>query len=410
MRSLALNRWYLCALFFWAAFALFCYGLQNPPELVFDETYYVPAARQLVGGGVNENWSHPPLAKRLIATGMAIFGDNPVGWRIASCVFGAGIVAVVFHWGMVLFDDLGLAGAAGLLTLFNFILFVFARVAMLDVFMVFFMLLGLDLFTIFMRSARLPALFGSAVAMGLSAACKLPGLAPLGFLSILLVRRGKSINLISVFLLLAAAYFFANIVLLAYSHPPEASHFYGLMELVEAQFKMIWLHLTRPPNVHPYSSAWFEWPFGRWPTVFYANAEQAGFVEAIVCMTNPVIAFAGMMALPLALYNGFRNGGRSLLLIGIFLSCWLPWALLQRTSLYYHFFPAASILPLIIVDAVDSLRVSWRGKCLGLIVGGSIAIFVFCRPLLADRPVPAEQVKQRLWFARPDLLKPILQR
>src|SRR5437868_10022359 len=65
--------------------------------LVFDEAYYVNAARVIAGIrppagapyanaplGVDANSEHPQLAKLLIAGGIELFGDGPLAWRLPS--------------------------------------------------------------------------------------------------------------------------------------------------------------------------------------------------------------------------------------------------------------------------------------------------------------------------------------
>jgi predicted membrane-bound dolichyl-phosphate-mannose-protein mannosyltransferase len=73
---------------------------------IFDEAYYVNAARVILGYDVPENGKygdrakfldpnqeHPPLGKLLIAGSMAAFGDNGIGWRLPSVI--AGMIALI---------------------------------------------------------------------------------------------------------------------------------------------------------------------------------------------------------------------------------------------------------------------------------------------------------------------------
>src|SRR5918992_2373979 len=89
--------------------------------------------------------AHPPLGKWLIGSGIGILGYEPVGWRVAAAIAGVLTIALCFVLGRRLLASaldgrgatIGAFAAAGLLAT-DFLHLVQSRIAMLDVFIVLF--------------------------------------------------------------------------------------------------------------------------------------------------------------------------------------------------------------------------------------------------------------------------------
>ena len=156
--------------------------------LIFDESYYVNAARVIAGVapppgdtygvgplcstvpigttcrapfGDDPNAEHPQLAKLLIAGSIKLFGDNPKGWRLPSVLFS--LIALAAIYGLVV--ALGgsgwlAAGATAVMALDNLML-VHGRIATLDIFGVAMMLIAAILYV-----RRWPLLAGVALGVG----------------------------------------------------------------------------------------------------------------------------------------------------------------------------------------------------------------------------------------------------
>jgi 4-amino-4-deoxy-L-arabinose transferase-like glycosyltransferase len=115
--------------------------------LVFDEVYYVNAARLIAGIhppkgspyandplGDDPNAEHPQLAKLVIAGSIELFGDGPLAWRLGSLVFGT--LAIVGMFALARSAGLGrwpALGAAALMATDN-LMIVHGRIGTLDIY------------------------------------------------------------------------------------------------------------------------------------------------------------------------------------------------------------------------------------------------------------------------------------
>jgi dolichyl-phosphate-mannose--protein O-mannosyl transferase len=124
------------------------YNLDFPPGKIFDETYYATEAQGLLQHGVEWDFDnnvpkyvvHPPLGKWCIALGEKIFGYDEFGWRISAAVAGIISVLMLVRIARRMFQSTVLGCAAGLLMAFDGMHFVMSRVALLDIFLMLFML------------------------------------------------------------------------------------------------------------------------------------------------------------------------------------------------------------------------------------------------------------------------------
>ncbi len=157
--------WLAPALIVLVAGILRFYNLAHPNAIVFDETYYAKDAYSYVHYGYELSWSkdanasfaaghpsglltdspeyvvHPPLGKWMIAAGMAIFGDNnPFGWRVSAAVIGTLSVALIAYVGWLLFRSMTVATIAALLAAVDGLMLVESRLALLDIFQMFWIL------------------------------------------------------------------------------------------------------------------------------------------------------------------------------------------------------------------------------------------------------------------------------
>ncbi len=109
--------------------------------MYFDELYHGRTALEHINNMKVYEWTHPPLGKLIIAFGIMIFGMKPFGWRIMGTLFGIAMVPIMYCFGKRLLKRSHLALFSSLLFAFDFMHFTQTRIATVDVFGVFFIML-----------------------------------------------------------------------------------------------------------------------------------------------------------------------------------------------------------------------------------------------------------------------------
>lgn len=148
------------------AFVLRVWNLGYPNKFVFDETYYAKDAWSLLQHGYVQDFTtkangqivkgdldgvmtgepswvvHPDGGKWIIALGEWIFGLDSFGWRISGVVIGALTVLVLARLVLRLTGSVVLACIAALLLTVDGMHFVMSRLALLDIFLTFWIVCG----------------------------------------------------------------------------------------------------------------------------------------------------------------------------------------------------------------------------------------------------------------------------
>jgi 4-amino-4-deoxy-L-arabinose transferase-like glycosyltransferase len=145
---------------------------------VMDETYYVPSALGILGGTQcapsvpNCNLEHPPLAKALMAAGMAVFGVGTLGWRLPIALMGSLSVPLLFVLVYQLTREKRASYFASLVFAADILFFVHSSAGLIDVPAIFFSLLA---FVVYFRKGSLWKVnnyIGAGILLGLAALSK----------------------------------------------------------------------------------------------------------------------------------------------------------------------------------------------------------------------------------------------
>ncbi|MGJ4966070.1 phospholipid carrier-dependent glycosyltransferase [Bradyrhizobium sp. HKCCYLRH3061] len=401
--ALSVRRCVMTALLIFAiAHVVLMIGLASPPKFVFDEVHYVPAARQMLGLGPATpqlNPMHPPLAKELIALSIRTFGDNAFAWRYPGTVLGGLAVAAIYLCGLALFAAQWPAIAAAVLAAFNQMLFVQARIAMLDIGALAFSLLGIAAFLFSFRQRRPQVVFALAGALfGLAIACKWSGLFPL--LTALLIvglikllqhwqtsfgdgeptdwyrpEQWPQLSWLQIVLCLVAM---PAVCYLATFVP---LHGLSVMGIFEAQRRIFADSVTTAIAGHTYMSAWPTWPLLVRPVWFLFDKNGDTDIAAVVLLGNPLVLWPALAALAICARDFIATrSATAFLILAFYLGCYLPWALLPRAlSFIYYYLPSATLASLALVHAL--LR--WPRWVLVSYVAVAILGFVAMLPISA---------------------------
>ncbi|MGW8137085.1 phospholipid carrier-dependent glycosyltransferase [Sphingomonas zeae] len=390
-----------------AAQALFGWRLTMPHTLVFDEIHYVPAARALLALEGPVNIEHPLLGKTLIAAGILLFGDTPLGWRALSTVAGTAIVGGVFGIVWLMTRQTRAAAIGALLTIVNFMVLVQARIAMLDGFMAALVVLAVAAMGWAMRGSATQSRWRwmlGAVLLGLAVGVKWAAVPYLGYAAIGLAlmkrhdpSRWPGLSWWSAWGLLGLG------AGLAYSATFAPAFFYArepmtLAGLLPFQWEM-YARQTQILPPHVYQSAWWSWPvIGRPIWYFYEVAD--GAQRGIFLLGNPAVMWGGLVAVAACALGWLRTRE---IRLGIAAALWIAgfgvWAIIPKSlGFYYYYFLPAIWLSVALAVAINRWR-GWMRDWDEAYLVAAMCLFVYFYPILTAGPLAGPKSFARwAWF------------
>lgn len=375
--------------------------LTIPAAPYFDEVHYLPAAREMLAGGEYLNREHPLLGKAIMAAGIALFGDTPLGWRLLPLV--AGTVALfasmraMWHATRARFATL----VFGVLLASGFMLLVQSRIAMLDIFMASFLALAAWQFAAALRKSEQGRwrLAAAGVFLGAAMASKwnaiplamVPGAAfflarfSAGRRRLLTSTRGipvPGISLIEAFLWLGlvplAVYGLSFLPALWLEPSPLSGE--GLVAL-HREMLALQRQVLAP---HGYQSTWPQWVLNARAIWYYYDSVD-GVQRGVMLLGNPLTMLLGIPALVWCLVSGMlrREWARLAMAIGYLASLGLWFVADKSVQFFYHYLVPHVFVMGALALALDAIwRAGHRWAALGVPVA-ACALLAWFYPVLS---------------------------
>lgn len=393
------------------ALTLRLWRLNLPKGYIFDEVYYAKNANSLISSGVELNQQgsaefvvHPPLGKWLIGIGIKLFNNNEFGWRISSAIFGTASVLLIYLIAKRLFKSEFLGLVAALLMSFDGLNLVMSRVALLDIFLMFFTLLS---FYFLVKEN----LWLSGISIGLAISVKWSG-AYLVPLLLLLSLNFSELNIKQSVKRVSQFIFLPTIVyLLSWSgwiftsngwSRNSGSNVFSSLWKYHQEILIFHRNLAQQ---HSYSANPWSWLVLGRPTSFYyqtpPNCGATKCAQEILAIGTPFLWWSAIFAVAITVGFYIKTSSRSaeIILAGI-AGTYLPWFIIQDRTMFYFY--AISILPFLIlaITYCFDLLLKYGNYQWGVnIFVAIVAInFLYFLPILLGIEIPYSQWLHRMWL------------
>ena len=372
----------------------------------FDEIYHARTAWEHLNGVYPYEITHPPLGKIIIGLGIRLFGMTPFGWRFSGTLFGVLMLPILYYFAKKLFGGYLVPTSCAVLMATDFMHFVQTRIATIDTYAVFFILLMYLFMYLFITEDRLWALALCGISFGLGAAAKWTcfyagaGLAVIWLLWVIHGFRAETLDLkgfvknalfcVVFFVLVPCGIYYLSYYPYGVAEGKTDIFSRDYLNMVLSNQQYMFNYHSQLIATHPYSSDWYQWLLDIRPILYYLDYLPDGRHVSFGAFVNPVLCWGGLFAL---FVLGFlavarRDLPSAYILLG-YLAQLLPWVLVQRLIFAYHYFPCTVFLALALGRCFDVMlrndRHGWIYVCGFATL--SCAVFVLFYPNLAGLPV-----------------------
>jgi len=405
-----LRAWPIAAILTFAL-SIRLWRLSLPTGYIFDEVYYAKNANSLLSSAVEldaqgqaEFVVHPPFGKWLIAIGIRLFGNEEFGWRFASVIFGTLSILLIYLIVKKLFNSEFLSITAALLMAFDGLNLVMSRVALLDIFLMFFILLS-----IYFLIINNLWLSGSAIGLALSIKWSAAFLIPLVILFVVVYNKVTFRNLLKVmgqFTLLPISIYFASwsgwiFSSQGWARQSESNVFASLWNY---HLQILDFHQGLDDK-HAYQANPWSWlVLGRPTSFYYESPSDCGAekcAQEILAIGTPLLWWISIFAV--AITFGFLvtklERAAAIILLG-FAGTYLPWFFIQsRTTFYFYSISTLPFLILALIYCFNQLLNSaiYRKYIISFVVLVAIN-FIYFLPIYLGISIPYSQWLSRMWF------------
>lgn len=383
----------------------------------FDEIYHARTALEHIENVNPYEITHPPLGKLIIGIGIQLFGMTPFGWRFMGTLFGVLMLPILYVLLKRMTRSSAIAGCGTVIFAFDFMHFVQTRIATIDTYAVFFILLMYLFMWRFVSGGKWRYLALSGIFFGLGAASKWTCIYAGGGLAVIWlvywITQGRKPHFARRFFANCAfcIVFFIAIPLAIYY---ASYYFYGTakgldggigMYFTKDYFKIVWdnqvymwEYHSDLVSTHPYSSRWYQWLVDARPILYYLEYFPDGTTKsAFGAFMNPVFCWTGLLAIiaNVLFIVKDRDGRAAFIVIG-YLAQLLPWVLVTRLTFAYHYFPSEVFMLLALANVWAKLRdlaVPWWRRNMYAVTGVCAGLFVAFYPVLTG-------LRCALWYTR----------